>query len=346
MSASRDWKRRAAMILLVSAQGVLLRMERVRITKACDALDRPFPDGPKLCRFEPGTVLRLLREDDREFYKVVYLGMPLFVPKACAVGAAKDEPLIEILGTLEASENAGATKPGSTGASRQAVDSDAPTDTAMSDAHDSTPPPTPEAQAIEAPVDTAKPAPKHAAFVVPRWLRWLASQRAASQEQRTGDSENPLDAGSSEAPGSSIPAPTSTPAPPSAQLIDEAVVPKAQSSEGSSLSLTAVESFKRPEWEPLPHAGCHGVDHRVLVAQPNFVLALLRFAPNATIHEHPAQWPIDVYCLEGSGSFSVDGEVASISVGQRVRWPPNVLHRLWTERATMTTLMVENPPPP
>ncbi len=107
-----------------------------------------------------------------------------------------------------------------------------------------------------------------------------------------------------------------------------------------------IQPFKRPEWEPLPHEGCHGVDHKVLVAQRNFALTLLRFAPRATIHEHPAGWPIDVYCLEGSGKFSLDGQVASISAGQRVRWPPNVSHRLWTENTTMTTLMVENPPEP
>lgn len=106
----------------------------------------------------------------------------------------------------------------------------------------------------------------------------------------------------------------------------------------------AVQPFHRPEWEPLPHEGCRGVDHKVLVAHLNFALALLRFGEHATIHEHPAGWPIDVYCLEGSGKFSLDGQAASISAGQCVRWPPNVSHRLWTEDTTMTTLMVENPP--
>jgi quercetin dioxygenase-like cupin family protein len=105
-----------------------------------------------------------------------------------------------------------------------------------------------------------------------------------------------------------------------------------------------VQPFNQPEWEPLPHEGCHGVDHKVLVAQRTFVLALLRFSENATIHEHPAAWPIDVYCLEGRGKFSLGGETVSIAAGQRVRWPPNVAHRLWTEDTTMTTLMVENPP--
>jgi len=107
-----------------------------------------------------------------------------------------------------------------------------------------------------------------------------------------------------------------------------------------------IQPFRRPDWEPLPHEGCRGVDHKVLVAQVNFALALLRFAPNAPIHEHPAAWPIDVYCLDGSGKFSLAGQAASIRAGQRVRWPPNVAHRLWTEDATMTTLMVENPPHP
>jgi quercetin dioxygenase-like cupin family protein len=107
-----------------------------------------------------------------------------------------------------------------------------------------------------------------------------------------------------------------------------------------------VQPFHRAEWEPLQHEGCRGVEHKVLVAQPNFALALLRFARDATIHEHPAAWPIDVYCLEGEGKFSLAGETAAIRAGQRVRWPPNVPHRLWTEGTTMTTLMVENPPGP
>jgi quercetin dioxygenase-like cupin family protein len=105
-----------------------------------------------------------------------------------------------------------------------------------------------------------------------------------------------------------------------------------------------IQPFNRPEWEPVPHDGCRGVDYKVLVAQGTFVLALLRFAQHATIHEHPAGHRIDVYCLEGTGKFSLGGEVASIRAGQRVRWPPGVPHRLWTEDTTMTTLMVENPP--
>lgn len=108
--------------------------------------------------------------------------------------------------------------------------------------------------------------------------------------------------------------------------------------------MVKVQSFKRPEWEPLPREDCQGVDHEMLVAEDGFALALLRFAPHTSIDEHPAAWPIDVYCLEGQSQASVGGQNVSICAGQRMRWPANIAHRRWTEDATMITLMVENPP--
>src|SRR4029077_18798541 len=87
--------------------------------------------------------------------------------------------------------------------------------------------------------------------------------------------------------------------------------------------------------------GCHGVEGQVLLNEPHLALALLRFAPGGTIHEHPADIEIDVICLEGEGLTSVGGETTVLRAGERVRWPAGVAHRLWTEDATMLTLMVE-----
>jgi quercetin dioxygenase-like cupin family protein len=103
-----------------------------------------------------------------------------------------------------------------------------------------------------------------------------------------------------------------------------------------------VRQFERPGWERLPYEGCRGVEGKVLLNDGRLVLALLRFARDATIHEHAAAWPIDVFCLEGRGFVSVAGEAEAFAEGERVRWPPDLPHRLWTEGTAMVTLMVEH----
>jgi len=102
-----------------------------------------------------------------------------------------------------------------------------------------------------------------------------------------------------------------------------------------------VRRVPRPDWEPLPYEGCLGVEGRVLVREPDLLVAVLRFAEDATIHEHPGPNDTIVVCLEGTGSTSVAGEIARLTAGDRVDWPRGVPHRLWTEGSTMTTLMVE-----
>jgi quercetin dioxygenase-like cupin family protein len=103
-----------------------------------------------------------------------------------------------------------------------------------------------------------------------------------------------------------------------------------------------IEPVTRPAWTPLPYEGCHGVLARGLLRLEHLGLALLRFEPRATIHEHPAPMEIDVICLEGAGFTSVGGEAAAIRAGERVRWPAGLAHRLWTEESAMMTLMVEH----
>lgn len=102
-----------------------------------------------------------------------------------------------------------------------------------------------------------------------------------------------------------------------------------------------IASVPRPEWSPLPFEGCVGVEGKVLVREPEFFIAMLRFGTNATIHEHPGPNDTIVVCIEGEGLTSVAEETAAIRAGQRVLWPKDVPHRLWTESSTMTTLMVE-----
>ncbi|MBA3364804.1 MAG: cupin domain-containing protein [Actinobacteria bacterium] len=104
-----------------------------------------------------------------------------------------------------------------------------------------------------------------------------------------------------------------------------------------------VASVPRPDWSPLPYEGCVGVESRVLVREDDFFLAMLRFQPEGTIHEHPGPSDTIVVCIDGEGMTSVAGETAPIRSGERVLWPKGVPHRLWTEASTMTTLMVERP---
>ena len=103
-----------------------------------------------------------------------------------------------------------------------------------------------------------------------------------------------------------------------------------------------VESWNRPEWTPLPFEGCVNVEAKGLGSFEGGSVAMLRFGRQATIHEHPAPFPIDVFCLEGEGMTSVGGESAAIKAGQRVRWPAGQPHRLWTEESEMVTLMLEH----
>ena len=102
-----------------------------------------------------------------------------------------------------------------------------------------------------------------------------------------------------------------------------------------------IRPVPRPEWSPLPYEGCVGVDGKVLVREDDFFIAMLRFGEHATIHEHPGPNDTIVVCLEGEGLTSVAGEVATLRAGEQARWPKDVTHRLWTERSTMVTLMVE-----
>ena len=99
---------------------------------------------------------------------------------------------------------------------------------------------------------------------------------------------------------------------------------------------------KQPDWKPLPHPGTEGVLHKSLLRTERLGLALLKFESGATIHEHPAPMEVDVICLEGAGFTSVSGESAAMKAGERVRWPRQAPHRLWTEDSEMVTLMVEH----
>lgn len=79
----------------------------------------------------------------------------------------------------------------------------------------------------------------------------------------------------------------------------------------------------------------------MLVDDPDFFIAMLRFEPDGTIHEHPGPNDTIVMCVEGNGWTSVAGERTELRAGELVRWPRDTPHRLWTEGSQMTTVMYE-----
>lgn len=103
-----------------------------------------------------------------------------------------------------------------------------------------------------------------------------------------------------------------------------------------------IQPIQRDGWTSLPMEGCHNVSVKMLMKLDHLGLAMLRFDPDGTIHQHPAQIEIDVICLEGEGMVSVGDEQSPLKAGQRVRWPASIPHRLWTNTTEMVTLMVEH----
>jgi quercetin dioxygenase-like cupin family protein len=115
----------------------------------------------------------------------------------------------------------------------------------------------------------------------------------------------------------------------------------ALSKRGGNMPLD-IQPIQRDGWTPLPMDGCRNVWVKMLMKLDHLGLALLRFDPDGTIHEHPAGIVIDVICLEGAGMVSVGGEQAPLRAGERIRWPAGIPHRLWTTDTNMLTLMVEH----
>jgi quercetin dioxygenase-like cupin family protein len=91
----------------------------------------------------------------------------------------------------------------------------------------------------------------------------------------------------------------------------------------------------------LPIEGAVGIEVKVLLPPPPPSIAMLRFAPGAGFPGHAAPFDVDVVCLDGAGFVLVGDDTYPFSAGQRIRWPADAMHRLWTESEGMTTLMVE-----
>jgi hypothetical protein len=103
-----------------------------------------------------------------------------------------------------------------------------------------------------------------------------------------------------------------------------------------------LQQIRQDGWTPLPFEGCRNVYVKMLIKLDHLGLAMLRFDPDGTIHEHAAEIESEVSCLEGEGMISMGDEQSSFKAGQRLRWTVGIMHRLWTNDTTMLTLMVEH----
>ena len=100
---------------------------------------------------------------------------------------------------------------------------------------------------------------------------------------------------------------------------------------------------------PIPRPG--GIRYRARVSwassvgsscgRRRFFVAQLRFAEHATIHPHAGERDTIVVCIEGEGFTSVGGRALAAARGSAGALAEELVHGLWTEGSTMTTLMIE-----
>ncbi len=55
--------------------------EKIEITRSCNALQSPGPQSQVLFRVDAGSILQLLRDEDRAYFKVAVQRQPVYVPK-------------------------------------------------------------------------------------------------------------------------------------------------------------------------------------------------------------------------------------------------------------------------
>ena len=97
----------------------------------------------------------------------------------------------------------------------------------------------------------------------------------------------------------------------------EPLPPRTATASGVSLSRSAASTSRIPRpSEPASGEACRPERSR---ADGSFV-AMLRFAPHATIHEHAGANDTLVVCLEGEGFTSVAGDRAAVE-SERAFWP-------------------------
>lgn len=107
------------------------------------------------------------------------------------------------------------------------------------------------------------------------------------------------------------------------------------------MSLTAIP-VKQGTWMTFPRPGFDHVSVKMLLGlEGELRVSMLKIGPGGGIPSHQDKAEIEVICIEGNGFASVGDESVPLSSGERVTWPANVDHRLWTTDNEMVTLMIE-----
>jgi quercetin dioxygenase-like cupin family protein len=94
---------------------------------------------------------------------------------------------------------------------------------------------------------------------------------------------------------------------------------------------------RRPDGPP----GTRGVEGQQIHLDARGLIAEMALRPHAVIPPHTNPHLTYFVVVEGGGFVRVGDEIARISAGEAVVWPPDVVHAAWTELTPMRAIVVE-----
>jgi quercetin dioxygenase-like cupin family protein len=94
---------------------------------------------------------------------------------------------------------------------------------------------------------------------------------------------------------------------------------------------------RRPDGPP----GTRGVEGQQIHLDARGLIAEMALRPHAVIPPHTNPNLTYFVVVEGGGFVRVGDEIARISAGEAVVWPPDVVHAAWTELTPMRAIVVE-----
>lgn len=77
------------------------------------------------------------------------------------------------------------------------------------------------------------------------------------------------------------------------------------------------------------------------------IVAALYFERHGSMDEHSSDVPCVFLVISGKGFMRVggpEGETRAVTAGDAVLWPAGLDHKIWTEDAEMSGIVVEGPP--
>ncbi len=89
-----------------------------------------------------------------------------------------------------------------------------------------------------------------------------------------------------------------------------------------------------------PPPNTTGIHPAILLNEEFGFVAELYFEPGGDIWEHSSEDLILFVVIDGKGWVRVDGEESEVSTGDAVLWPPDRLHKAWTEQSFLSAIVV------